>query len=393
MIANMAANAPSEVQSETPRKSLPLGAPAHIAGIQPYVPGKSIEALERELGIREAVKLASNENPWGPSARVNAAVAQALAGVHRYPDGSALFLRERLAAGLGSHLGLTLDNILLGNGSNELIDVVVRTFLSSTDHAVIGDPSFVYYPLALRTANIEYTEVGLIDHLYWDVDALVKGVQDNTRLVMIANPNNPTGTHLSAEQLSDLLKRLPRHVWVVIDEAYAEFANPEACASALDMGAETIEAIHPGLIVLRTFSKAYGLAGMRVGYAVTSAAWANEMNKVRAPFNVGSAAQAAALAVLDDREHLAFCVEQNREQRTWLRQAFEQLGFQVAPSQANFVLVSFGEDAARIYQAWLKRGIITRPMPKPIEGWLRVSVGKPDENKRAIEALKEIVAV
>jgi histidinol-phosphate aminotransferase len=353
----------------------------HLRGIVPYAPGKPIEEVERELGIAEAVKLASNENPVGPSPRALAAIQAALAGTHRYPDPDAHALRRRLAA---VH-GVAPSELIFGHGSNELIDLMCRTFAGPDDHAVIGTPSFACYRLSLLAAAVPMTEVPLDAGLFWNADRLLEAVRPATRLLFLDNPNNPTSTHLGQGGLARLLDELPAHVIPVVDEAYVHFADAPDYTSALELRAGS-----PNLIVLRTFSKAYGLAAARAGYAIAPSALVEDLERVRVPFNLNALAQAGALAALDDAEHVARCVELNRNERARLSRALRELGLEVAPSQTNFLCVELARDAAAVFQALLERGVIVRtigPMPRH----LRISVGLPDENTRLLHALREVL--
>lgn len=354
----------------------------HLEGVRAYVPGKPIQELERELGIRDAVKLASNENPLGPSPAAVSAVREAASGVHRYPDNHAHALRTALAR----RHGVALDEIVLGAGSNEIIDLLCRTFGGA--HAVIGRPSFVSYALCLRLSNVAFTEVPLRGEFAWDVDALLAAVRPETRLVFIDHPNNPTGVYVPASELARWLAALPDHVVPVLDEAYVHYADAPDFTSALALRDRAAN-----LVVLRTFSKAYGLAALRVGYAVAPNALAGYLERVRLPFNVGGVGQAAACAALGDAAHLERTVVLNRSERARLATALAECGFRVAPSQANFLctLPPGNMDAATLYDALLRRGVIVRPLGAPLERWLRISVGLPDENTRLLDALRDLV--
>jgi histidinol-phosphate aminotransferase len=350
----------------------------NIERLSPYVPGKPIEQLERELGIRGAIKLASNENPAGPSPRALAAAAAALSEANRYPDGTRL--REALAA----HHGVSPSEIILGNGSNELIDLVCRTFAGAVRHAVYPDPSFVCYRSSTLATDIRATEVPLVDHVRYDIDALLAAVKPETGLLFLANPNNPTGAYVGQRDLERLLKALPHKVLVVLDEAYVEFPDAPDFVSALGL-----RALHPNLLVLRTFSKAYGLAALRVGYGVASPELVGYLDRVRAPFNVSSVALAAACAALTDPEHVARYVELNRLERERVRKGLTELGLAVAPSQANFVLVDTGRSGRELYERLLQKGVIVRPMGPPIGSFLRISIGLAEENERMLRSLAE----
>jgi histidinol-phosphate aminotransferase len=352
-----------------------------IAQLKPYEPGKPLEELERELGITSAVKLASNENPLGPSAKAIAAAQQALLGLHRYPDAAQHSLRHRLAA----FLGVKPEEIALGAGSNELLDLLVRTFCTGQHHVVFAEPSFVVYRMACLAHGVPYTAVPLTADLRHDLPAMLAAVRSETRLVFIANPNNPTGTYVSLDELTQFLKQLPRSVIVALDEAYLEYATANDFPNGLQL-----RELHPGLVVLRTFSKAYGLAALRLGYAIAPAELVHYLDCVRAPFNVSSVAQAAGIAALDDQEHVRRVVELNRSERARLTQEVSQRGLAVTVSQANFVLIDLARPAPPIYQALLNRGVIVRPMPS-LPTSLRVTVGVPEENERFLAALDEVL--
>ncbi|HEY8432668.1 MAG TPA: histidinol-phosphate transaminase [Sandaracinaceae bacterium] len=357
--------------------------PPYVERLSPYVPGKPVEELERELGIKNAIKLASNESPLGPSPRALAAVREYASGAHRYPDAACWALRTELAA----HHGIDRGELVMGNGSNEIIDLVCRTFASPADHAIIGAPSFVCYHLGLTAANVPFDTVPLRDHLYWDVDAMLDRVRPETRLLFLANPNNPTGTYVGRAALEKLLTELPPWVLAVVDEAYVQFADAPDYVSALEL-----RGTHERLMVLRTFSKAYGLAALRVGYAIAPASIVGYLDRTRAPFNVNALAQVAARAALEDPEHVARYVELNRKERARLTAALEELGLTVAPSQANFVLVDFARPGHEVYERLLRMGVIVRPMPPPIDSWLRITVGLPEENDRLLACVRELLA-
>jgi histidinol-phosphate aminotransferase len=353
----------------------------HLEHVQAYSPGKPVEELERELGIRDAVKLASNENPLGPSPKAISAMREAASFVHRYPDTQANTLRQRLAQ---LH-GVALDELAFGHGSNELIDLICRAFASPAEHAVIGTPSFVCYRLALLVADVPMTEVPLDRGLYWNAERMLEAVLPQTRLMFLDNPNNPTSTHLGRPALERLLSALPTHVIPVIDEAYFHFADAADYTSAL-----ALRALSPNLIVLRTFSKVYGLAAARAGYAIGPRELIGCLPRVGVPFNLSSLVQAGALAALDDHEHLARSVELNRRERPRLARMLEALGLGVAESQANFLCVAMRREATPIYDALLHKGVIVRPIAGLPEH-LRISVGLPEENDRLIAALREVL--
>ena len=354
----------------------------HILGIAPYEPGKPIEELERELGVTDAIKLASNENPLPPSERVRKAVAAALVQLNRYPDGSGFYLRQAVA----KRHGVTAEQIVLGNGSNELIELLVRTFLQPGEEAIVPHPSFVVYPMIVQAAGGIRVMVMLRDHRL-DLEAMARAITPMTKLVFIANPNNPTATIVTAEEVEHFMARVPERTIVVFDEAYMEFAlGPDF--------PETLAYVKQGrkVVVLRTFSKAASLAGLRVGYGVADADAIALMNRIRQPFNVNSLAQVAALAALDDDSHVLECVRMIEAGRHFLYEEFRALGLRYVPSRANFVLVDVGRSATDIYQRLLKEGVIVRPMTSfGMETAFRITVGTPEENRRLVKALHTVL--
>ena len=357
--------------------------PPNVERLIPYVPGKPVAELERELGITGAIKLASNENPNGPSPKALEAMRVAAAEVNRYPDAAAFELRTALAA----RHGVTLDEVVVGNGSNELIDLICRTYAGPGDHAVIGAPSFVCYHLGLTAANVPFDAVPLTEGLFWDLPAMRAKVRPETRLLFVANPNNPTGTHVAADALRELLTETPPEVLIVLDEAYFEFADADDFISALEL-----RDLRERLIVLRTFSKAYGLAASRVGFAIGDAALVGYLHRTRAPFNVNAIGQAAARAALDDPDHVAAYVEMNRTERARVTAGLTELGLRVAPSQTNFVFVDFARSNAEVYDRMLRMGVIIRPIPALDKTWLRITIGTPSDNDRMLGAVRELLA-
>src|SRR6059058_1867020 len=354
----------------------------HILGIAPYEPGKPIDELERELGIHDAIKLASNENPLPPSGRVQRAILAAVNHLNRYPDGSGFYLRQALAK---KH-GVSPDQVVLGNGSNELIELLVRTFLRPGDEAVVPHPSFVVYPMIVQAAGGVRVMVMLKDFRL-DLDAMARAITPLTKIVFVANPNNPTATIVTKDEVEHFMVRVPERTIVVFDEAYVEFAmGPDF--------PDMIAAVKQGrkVVVLRTFSKATSLAGLRVGYGVADADAIALMNRIRQPFNVNSLAQVAALAALEDDPHVLECVRMIEAGRHFLYDEFTALGIRYVPSRANFILVDVGRSASDIYQRLLKEGVIVRPMtPFGMESALRVTVGTPEENRRLVKALKTVL--
>ncbi len=355
-----------------------IQAPEHIKTIKPYVPGKPIEELERELGITGSIKLASNENPLGPSPLAIKALRKGIRSLNRYPDGSCYYLKEALS----KKLNVTPDEILIGNGSNELIEFAVRTFLSPGDEAIMAHPSFVVYSMIVQAGEGKNIIVPLKNWRH-DLDAMASEITEKTRIVFIANPNNPTGTINTKAEMDSFMERLPDGVLIVVDEAYYEYvASPDY--------ADSMKYFRKGrdILILRTFSKIYGLAGLRIGYGIAKASIVWEMNKVRQPFNVNSLAQKAACAALEDEKHLARVKRINEKGKKYLYKQFKAMKINYIPTEANFIYIILENDTAfQLYNDLLKLGVIVRPMgPREI----RISIGLPRENKRLIEAMKEI---
>jgi histidinol-phosphate aminotransferase len=353
-----------------------------IEALAPYEGGKPIEELARELGITDAVKLASNENPLGPSPKALEAAGRVLADSHRYPDGAAYNLRAKLAA---KH-GVKMDEILLGAGSNELLDLTIRTFCTPADHVVFAEPSFVVYRIAALSCGVPFTAVPLTPGLVHDLPAMAAAVTPRTRVLFVANPNNPTGTHVGRAAVEKLLREVPPEVIVVMDEAYLEYADAPDYPNSLEL-----RGLRERLLVLRTFSKIYGLAAFRVGYAVGPRQLIDYMNRVRAPFNVSTLAQAAAVAALDDQQHVEAARSLNQKERRRVTAALEARGLAVAPSQANFVLVDVKRPARPVYDALLKQGVIVRPFAS-LPTSLRVTLGTERENDRFLKALEQVLS-
>jgi len=350
-----------------------------IEALRPYQGGKPIEELARERGITDIVKLASNESALGPSPRAVAAARDALTQVHRYPDGAGFRLRQAIA----EFHKVNLDEVLHGNGSNELLELAVRTFMTPEHHMVFGRPAFSMYPVIAAGHNVQFTAVATHDDLVHNLSAMLDAVQGNTKIIIIDNPNNPTGTYVSERALADFLERVPKHVIVVLDEAYFEFADASDYPNGLKL-----RSLHENLIVLRTFSKAYGLAGFRVGYGIGPARLMNYLNRLRAPFNVSLVSQEAAIAGLGDEAHLRSVVTLNNRERARLTPLLEQFGH-VYPSQANFILVDFKRPSGKLYDQLLDEGIIVRPIPG-LATHLRITLGTEAEDDRLLAALRKV---
>ncbi|QID17388.1 histidinol-phosphate transaminase [Nitrogeniibacter mangrovi] len=353
---------------------------ASIRAISPYQPGKPMAELAREMGLQMGaiVKLASNENPLGMSPMAREAIARELADLPRYPDGNGFELKAALSA----RFQVTPERIVLGNGSNDVLDLIARTFLNPGDEAVFSEHGFAVYPISTLAAGGKPVQVPARDYGH-DLDAMAAAITARTRVVFIANPNNPTGTFVPGAQLEAFLARVPANVVVVLDEAYTEYLPDEDRYDSIAWLAR-----FPNLIISRTFSKAYGLAGLRVGFGLGSAELIDLLNRVRQPFNVSSLALAAAAAALKDQAFVARSADINRRGMAQLIGAFGQLGLEWIPSWGNFVTVRVG-DAAGVNRRLLEQGVIVRPIGAyGLPEWLRVSVGLPEENARFIEALQ-----
>lgn len=351
-----------------------------IRALSPYVPGKPIDELARELGLDPAdiVKLASNENPMGPNPRILAAIRRAARLLTRYPDGNGFELKAKL----GERFGIDAAQITLGNGSNDIIVMVAEAFLAEGRNAVFSQYGFAAYPLATQASGAECREVAA---KAWgnDLEGMLTAIDGDTRVIFIANPNNPTGSWVDRQDLERFLARVPGHVLVVLDEAYIEYADDASLPDGLDYVAS-----HPNLLVSRSLCKAYGLAGLRVGYAVSSREVADLLNRVRQPFNVNSLALAGACAALDDDAYLEAGRRVNRHGLAQLQAGLDALGLSWIPMRANFVTVDLGMPAQPVYQSLLRQGVIVRPLDGyGLPGHLRVSVGLDHENRSFLDAL------
>jgi histidinol-phosphate aminotransferase len=349
-----------------------------IQSLSPYVPGKPIDELQRELGLTRVIKLASNENPLGPSPKAMAAIAGGHDTLHRYPDGGGYRLRQAVA----EQWKVMSDQVILGNGSDEILGLLARAFLAPGDEAVMADHTFVIYKMEVTAAHGKPVVVPLVNWTH-DLDAMARAVTPRTRLLFVCNPNNPTGTMVSAGAVSRLMAAVPNDVIVVFDEAYFEYVRDSQFP-------DTLAYVRDGrnAIVLRTFSKIYGLAGLRIGYGITTPEIANILNRVRPPFNANSLAQRAALAALGDDEHVAESRAVNAAGMEQVGQGLNALGFVPIPSQANFVYFDVKRDGRHVFELLLREGIIVRH----IEGtMLRVTIGQAEENAAFLQALKNIV--
>ena len=359
-------------------------AQSSVQQLSPYIPGKPVDELARELNLDPAhiVKLASNENPLGASPKALEAIAAAVGELTRYPDGNGYSLKVKLA----ERAKVGIDHVTLGNGSNDILELVARAYLAPGVNAVFSQHAFAVYPIVTQAVGAEARVVPAKDWGH-DLPAMLKAIDADTRVVFIANPNNPTGTWFGPQALSDFLAAVPAHVLVVLDEAYIEYASGSELPNGLDYLAD-----HDNLLVSRTFSKAYGLAALRVGYGISSAVIADVLNRVRQPFNVNSLALAAACAALDDLDYLAHSRSLNNAGLLQLQDGLLALGLGWIPSKGNFLAIDMGQDAAPINQALLREGVIVRPVANyGMPRHLRVTVGTAAENSRFLEALGKVL--
>lgn len=350
----------------------------YIRSLQPYAPGKPIAEVKRELGLRDIVKLASNENALGPSPRALKAIKDAAKEMHYYPDGGCFYLKQKLAR----KMNLSEDSIVFGNGSNEIIEFIVKGFLDEGGEIISSEYAFAVYPILTQAYGGKYVYVPMKDHTF-DLNAIASKITKNTNIVFIANPNNPTGTMVTRSELEAFLARVPDNVLVCLDEAYFEFVTREDCPNGLDY-------INRGnVVVLRTFSKIYGLAGLRIGYGVASKEIIDYFNRIRQPFNVNAMAQIAACAALDDDAHLRRTQALVSEGKRYLYEALTQAGIRYVPSETNFVLIEV-PDSETMFKKLLENGMIVRGMKSyGLDRYIRVTIGKQKDNERFIRSFKK----
>ena len=362
---------------------LPLSTNPALQGVPVYQPGRPIEEVARELGLPadDIIKLASNENPLGPSRLAQAAMRKALAQVNLYPDGNAFYLKQKLAA----KLSVTPANLILGNGSNEVLEFIGHALISPAAEVVVSQYCFAVYPIVTALFSGKLTVVPAKNYGH-DLDAMLAAITPDTRVVFVANPNNPTGTTARREDLARFVSAVPGNVLVALDEAYIEFLD-----EPLDLLPEIRAGQKPNLLLMRTFSKIYGLAGLRLGYGIGHPDLIAEFEKVRQPFNINALAQAGALAALDDAAHVQKTRRINSRGLKFYARAFRKLGLEFTPPSANFILVRVG-DGQRVFNELQKLGVIVRPMSAyQLPEWIRISIGTPKENKRCLEALKTLL--
>ena len=354
----------------------------YIYKIKPYVPGKLLDEVKREWGLKSVIKLASNENPYPPSPKVLAAIAKAAREVNRYPDGGCFLLRRALA----KKLNINDDQLIFGNGSDEIIVLAVKAFAAKGDEVIIAKPSFLIYEIASTLSGARVHQIPLKDFRY-DLEVMKTKVNGRTKIVFIGNPDNPSGTYVTARQAEDFLRAVPKSTLVFFDEAYFEYVQAKDYPDTLSLMKK-----YPNVMTTRTFSKIYGLAGLRVGYGIASREIVDILNRLREPFNVNSIAQAAAVAVLGDEAYYRNIAKEVNEQRQYLYRSFEKMGIAYEKSFTNFILVHVGGDSSKVAVSLLKKGVIIRDMAVwVLKGYIRVSIGSASENKRFIKTLGEIL--
>jgi histidinol-phosphate aminotransferase len=353
----------------------------HIRSLLPYPPGRPIEEVQREYGLKHVIKLASNENPLGPSPKALGAMRRCAREMHLYPDGNIYYLKHALS----SRLGVAPEQLMFGNGSDEALIWLVTAYLSPRDSIVVSEHSFIRYQMAAQLVGARFKAVPLVDWRH-DVRAMARAVASTTKMLFLANPENPLGTMIGREEFEYLLRKVPRRVMIVLDQAYFEYVAADDYFDGIDYLDR-----HPNLVVMRTFSKAYGLAGLRIGYGVAHPKIASDFNRIRPPFHLNRMAQEAAVAALDDDAFLRKSVEVNQEGRGYLCGAFARLGLDYVESHTNFVLVKVG-DGATVSRELMRRGVIVRPMGGyGFPDHVRVTIGRPTENARFVKALKAVL--
>ena len=358
-----------------------LQPPSNISSITPYPPGKPLEELEREYGITGSIKLASNENPWGPSPKAMEAIAGALTSLHRYPDGSSYYLTQALARWTGA----ASAEIILGNGSNEVIEFLVKAFVQTGDEVITSHPSFLMYQKLVQVRGGVNIVIPL-RNMHHDLETILAAITARTRLIFMDNPNNPCATLISREEFAGFLARVPEEVVVVLDEAYVDFVAPELRIDVLSLIRKP-EGLAP-VVALRTFSKAFGLAGLRVGFGLMHPEIASLLHRVRQPFNINLLGQVGATAALTDLGHYEMTIRETTLGRAWLSAEVEKLGCRAYPSHTNFFLIDVRGDATRLYEVMLHQGVIVRSMkPYGYPDFIRITVGTTAENQRFVLAL------
>ena len=354
----------------------------YIYKIKPYIPGKPMDEVKREMGLKSVIKLASNENPYPPSPKVLAAIAGAAREINRYPDGGCFLLRRTLAR----KLNVDEDQLIFGNGSDEIIVLAVKAFAAKGDEIIIAKPSFLVYEIASTLSGARVHQVPLKD-FHYDLEGMKAKVSRKTRIIFIGNPDNPAGTYITQAQAENFIRAVPKETLVFFDEAYFEYVQAKDYPDTISLMKK-----YPNVMTTRTFSKIYGLAGLRVGYGIAGREIIDILNRLREPFNVNSIAQAAAVAVLSDEAYYRKIAKDVNEQREYLYASFEKMGIAAEKSFTNFILLRMNADSTQVAQALLKKGVIIRDMAAwGLKGYIRVSIGSASENKRFIKSLGELL--
>jgi histidinol-phosphate aminotransferase len=353
-----------------------------ILKIKPYKPGKPIEEVKREFGLRKIVKLASNENTLGPSPRALKALRDYLPKIYLYPEDSCFYLKRELAR----KLKVKMENLIVGNGSDEIMELIPKTFLNPKEEVIYGHPSFLIYETVIRIMSGKPVPVPLKDYTY-DLKGILRAITKKTKIIFICNPNNPTGTMLNEKEIRTFLKRVPERIIVVFDEAYFDYVVRRDFPDSIKLLKK-----YRNIIILRTFAKISGLAGLRIGYGIAQEEVIALLSKIRLPFNVNSLAQAAALASLSDAEQVKKTKRMNRQGKRFLYAAFKDLGLEYVPTQTNFILINLKKNGKKIYQELLRKGIIVREMNAwGLNNYLRLTIGREEENERFIQTLKKVL--
>ena len=355
----------------------------NISTLVPYPPGKPIEELEREYGISGSIKLASNENAWGPSPKAVEAIKEAMQNLHRYPDGSCYYLAQSVA----EKLGVRPEELVFGNGSNDIIGLLIAAFLQPGEEVITSHPTFLMYQKLVQVQGGINTVVELTEGMNHDLEAILGVVSAKTRMVFFDNPNNPTGTIIDKDAFASFMEQLPDEVIVVLDEAYVDFVAPE-------LRIDVLAYIREGkpVAALRTFSKAYGLSGLRLGYGIMGIEMADYLNRVRQPFNVNSLAQVGGVAALSDEEHYRMTLQKSRDGIVWLSNEVEKIGCRPMATHTNFFLIDVKGEGKKLYEEMLHQGVIVRPMQAyGYPNYIRITVGRADENQRFVDALGKSV--
>ncbi|MBZ4666201.1 histidinol-phosphate transaminase [Mahella sp.] len=353
-----------------------------IPKMKPYIPGKPIGDVKRELGLQNVIKLASNENPLGCSPLAKKAISDMMGELAIYPDGNCTELRQAMA----QKLDVKPEQLIFGNGSDEIVEMISHVYIEPGDQALIGNVTFSEYQASVELMGGQCTEVPLKDHTF-DLDAFYSAITDKTKVIWLCNPNNPTGTIYSGVKQLEFIDAVPKNILVVIDEAYNEYTDDPSYPESINLVDR-----YDNIIVLRTFSKIYGLASLRLGYGIANPAIIDLLNRIRAPFNVNSVAQSAALAALEDRDFLSKSKQNNDQGKKYLYAAFDKMGLEYIPTQANFIMVNVDRDSRQVFRDLLTHGIIVRSGEIfKMDNWIRVTIGTPEQNEAFISALKEVL--